>query len=170
MLTETVAIAAWLEARDSERRISFTPLSPEAERMHQLIGFINTGFTSAFSPLWAAMEMAKPNPQMQSSLREFGAARVIERHDKLEAMIGDQPFLMGERPTLADGILVGVGRWLDFHQVASGALAEARRFASAHRSRPRRHLCEGLGGRRYGFGLRRLQRPHPARGRYRAVR
>src|SRR5438132_7294834 len=34
------------------------------------------------------------------------------------SMIGDQPFLMGERPTLADGLLVGVARWLDFHQVA----------------------------------------------------
>ncbi|WFU16410.1 glutathione S-transferase family protein [Bradyrhizobium sp. CB3481] len=135
VLTETVAIAAWLEARDSEQRISFTPLSPEADRMHQLIGFINTGFTSAFSPLWAAMEMAKPNPQMQSSLREFGAARVIERHDKLEAMIGDQPFLTGERPTLADGILVGVARWLDFHQVADPArwpkLAALRRRIEA---------------------------------------
>ena len=38
VLTETMAIAAWLEARDSERRISFAPLSPEADRMHQLIG------------------------------------------------------------------------------------------------------------------------------------
>jgi glutathione S-transferase len=92
VLTETMAIAAWLEARDSERRISFAPLSPEADRMHQLMGFVNTGFTGAFSPLWVAMEMAKPNPHLQASLREFGAARVIERHDKLEAMIGDQPF------------------------------------------------------------------------------
>ena len=117
-LTETMAIAAWLEARDSERRISFAPLSPEADRMHQLMGFVNTGFTGAFSPLWVAMEMAKPNPQMQASLREFGAARVIERHDRLEAMIGDQPFLAGERPTLADSLLIGVARWLDFHQVA----------------------------------------------------
>ncbi len=118
VLTETMAIAAWLEARDSERRISFAPLSPEADRMHQLMSFVNTGFTGAFSPLWVAMEMAKPNPQMQASLREVGAARVIERHDKIEAMIGDHPFLMGERPTLADGLLVGVARWLDFHQVA----------------------------------------------------
>lgn len=135
VLTETIAIAAWLEARDSERRISFVPLSPEADQMHQLIGFINTGFTGAFSPLWVAMEMAKPNPQMQTSLREFGAARTIERHDKLEAMVGDHPFLMGERPTLADGILVGVARWLDFHQVADRArwpkLAAIRRRIEA---------------------------------------
>jgi len=121
VLTETMAIAAWLEARDNERQISFPPLSPEADRMHQLMAFVNTGFTAAFSPLWAAMEMAKPNPQLQASLREFGAARVVERHDKLDAMIGDQPFLTGERPTLADGILVGVARWLDFHRVADPA-------------------------------------------------
>jgi glutathione S-transferase len=40
-LTETMAIAAWIEARDSERRISFAPLSPEADRMHQLMAFVN---------------------------------------------------------------------------------------------------------------------------------
>ena len=57
VLTETLAIAAWLEARDTERRISFDPLSREADRMHQLMAFINTGFTGVFGPLWAAMEM-----------------------------------------------------------------------------------------------------------------
>ena len=155
-LTETMAIAAWLEARDSERRISFAPLSPEADRMHQLMGFINTGFTGAFSPLWVAMEMAKPNPQMQASLREFGAARVIERHDRLEAMIGDHPFLMGERPTLADGILVGVARWLDFHQVADPSRWPNSQPSPAHRGRPRRHLCNGAGERRHWSRNRRL--------------
>jgi glutathione S-transferase len=118
VITETLAIAAWLEARDTQRRISFAPLSPETDRMHQLMAFVNTGFTGAFSPLWAALEMEKPNPQLQGSLRAFGAERVIERHGKLEAMIGDGNFLMGEHPTLADGILVGVARWLDFHAVA----------------------------------------------------
>lgn len=118
ILTETMAIAAWLEARDSERRISFEPLSPEADRMHQLMAYVNTGFTGAFSPLWAALEMEPPNPQMQTVLRKWGSESVIERHDKLESMIGDGPFLLGEHPTLADGILVGVARWLDFHNVA----------------------------------------------------
>lgn len=118
VLTETMAIAAWLEARDAERRISFDPLSEEADRMHQLMGFVNTGFTGAFSPLWVAMEMETPNPAMQSALREWGRERVIERHDKLEGMIGASAFLVGERPTLADVLLIGVARWLDFHAVA----------------------------------------------------
>ncbi|WP_352802612.1 glutathione S-transferase N-terminal domain-containing protein [Mesorhizobium sp. M0909] len=41
VLTETMAIAAWLEARDTQRRISFDPRSPEgrpdapAGRLHK---------------------------------------------------------------------------------------------------------------------------------------
>ncbi|MEZ2132827.1 MULTISPECIES: glutathione S-transferase family protein [unclassified Sinorhizobium] len=117
-LTETMAIAAWLEARDTDGRISFDPRSPEADRMHQLMAFINTGFTAAFTPLWVALEMSPPDPALQAALRTFGQRMVTERHDKLEAMIGDTPYLVGEKPTLADGVLIGVARWLEFHKVA----------------------------------------------------
>lgn len=121
VVTETMAIAAWLEARDTDRRISFDPRSPEADRMHQLMGFVNTGFTAAFSPLWAAMEMDPPDPDLQAALVRWGRESVVERHDKLEEMIGDGPFLVGDRPTLADGLLIGVARWLDYHAVADPA-------------------------------------------------
>ncbi len=67
-LTESMAIALWLEARDTDRRISFDPKSAEADRMHQLMGFLNTGFTGAFSPLWSALEMETPNPVLQDNL------------------------------------------------------------------------------------------------------
>lgn len=119
-LTENMAIAAWLEARDTGRRISFDPLTREADRMHQLMAFINTGFTAAFSPLWAAMEMTSPDPVMQSALRKWGGERVIERHDRIEDMIGDTRFLIADHPTLADAFLIGVARWLDIHKVADG--------------------------------------------------
>ena len=115
-LTETMAIAAWMEARDAERRISFEPLTPEADRMHQLMAFVNTGFTSAFSPLWAAMEMENPDPRLVERLREYGLMSVVERHEKLEAMIGDEPFLVGDAMTLADTTLIGVARWAEFHE------------------------------------------------------
>lgn len=134
-LTETMAIAAWLEARDAARRISFDPRSAEADRMHQLMGFLNTGFTGAFTPLWAALEMETPDPAFQEALRRFGRQMVVERHDKLEQMVGDGPFLIGDRPTLADGLLAGVARWLEYHQVADIArwprLAAIRRRVEA---------------------------------------
>lgn len=118
IITETMAITAWLEARDEKRRISFDPRAPEADRMHQLIGFINTGFTGAFSPLWTALEMDDPDPAYKQALIKFGTAAVLERHDKLEAMVGDAPFLCSDHPTLADAVFIGVARWLDFHKVA----------------------------------------------------
>jgi glutathione S-transferase len=43
---------------------------------------------------------------------------VIDRHGKLECMIDGSMFLLGDRPTLADGLFIGVARWLDFHAVA----------------------------------------------------
>lgn len=134
-LTETMAIASWLEARDPARRISFEPRTPQADRMHQLMAFVNTGFTSAFSPLWAAMEMENPDPEMVARLREYGLMSVVERHNRLEAMIAETPFLVGDRMTLADTTLIGVARWAEFHDaIDSGAyprLAALRRRIEA---------------------------------------
>jgi glutathione S-transferase len=116
ILTETMAIAAWIEARDTERRVSFVAGTAEADRLHQWVGFINSGFTGAFSPLWAALEMSPPEPGFQAALRRYGREAVANRHAKLEAAIGDTPFLAGDRPTLADLVLIGVARWAEFHQ------------------------------------------------------
>ncbi|AZO78189.1 MULTISPECIES: glutathione S-transferase family protein [unclassified Bosea (in: a-proteobacteria)] len=117
-LTETMAIAAWLEARDTERRISFDPLSPEADRMHQFMAYLNTGFTGAFGPLWVALELPEPDPDFETALRRLGRGQVIERHDKLEAMLDGGHWLVGDKHSLADGLLAGVARWLEYHEVA----------------------------------------------------
>ena len=118
VLTETMAIAHWLTARDDERRISPDLLSPEGDRMRQVMAFINTGFTGSFTPLWVALEMDPPRPALQASLREWGKEAVIGRHDRLEEMVGDGAYLVGDRPTLADALFIGVARWLEFHEVA----------------------------------------------------
>ena len=121
VLTETMAIAGWLAARDPERRISFEPRSPDADRMLQMRAFVNTGFTAAFSPLWAAFEMENAAPAVLSVLRDHGRKAVKERHDKLEAMIGNSPYLAGDHLTLADTTLIGVARWAEFHQAVDPA-------------------------------------------------
>ncbi len=84
--------------------------------MHQLIGFVNTGFTAAFSPLWVAFEMEGAEPATLEVLRAYGRKAVADRHAKLEAMIGDSAFLVGDRLTLADTTLIGVARWAEFHR------------------------------------------------------
>jgi glutathione S-transferase len=132
LLSETMAIALWMEARDTARRITFPIGTAESDRMHQFMGFVNSSFSAAFSPLWAALEMSPPQPDAQAVLREFGRRAVTKRHEQLEAMIGDTPFLVGDRPTLADAMLAGVARWLEFHQVF-----DVGRYPRLHRVRQR---------------------------------
>ena len=31
-------------------------------------------------------------------------------------MLGDGPYIMGECPTLADALFIGIARWADFHR------------------------------------------------------
>ena len=57
------------------------------------------------------------------------------------------PFLVGDRPTLADGVLIGVSRWLEFHEVADvGRWPKLAAAARPHRGRSGNRLCGG-GGR-----------------------
>ncbi|MGU9980389.1 glutathione S-transferase family protein [Phreatobacter sp. HK31-P] len=116
VLTETMAIAGHLAARDTQRRISFALGTLEADRMAQFMAYVNTGFTGAFSPLWVAMESDALSADELKVLRRYGLMAVADRHGKLEAMIGDGPYLVGDRPSLADAIFVGVARWAEFHE------------------------------------------------------
>ena len=116
MITETSAIASWLAHNDPERRVSFAPGTFEYFRMIQYIGFLNTGFTAAFTPLWIALEAEHLGDEEREQLRRQGRERVKERHQRLEEMIGVSPYLLGERPTLPDAVFVGVARWAEDHQ------------------------------------------------------
>lgn len=117
ILTETMAIALWLEQRDPDNRISFESGTREADRMHQLMAFVNTSFTASFIPLWAALEAEGMDDGAKETLREFGRHMVTHRHEQLEELVGNDPYLVGDKPTLADAIFIGVARWADFHEV-----------------------------------------------------
>ncbi len=138
-LTETMAIALWLEARDQQRRISFAPGTVQADRLHQHVAFINTSFTAAFSPLWVALEMNPPDPALQEALRSFGRNSVAKRHQQLEEMIGDSKFLLGERPTLADAVFIrrrALGRLPQMRSIRSNSRASTRSSCDCRPTRP----------------------------------
>ena len=116
VLTETMAIALWLERRDHGHRVSFEAGSRQSDRLHQSMAFLNSSFTAAFSPLWAALEMQGVSDQVRETLRSFGRHAVAKRHRQLEGMLGASKYMLGDTPTLADALFIGVARWADFHQ------------------------------------------------------
>jgi len=71
VLTETMAIALWLERRDHAHRVSFEAGSRQSDRLHQYMAFLNSSFTAAFSPLWAALEMQGVSDQVRDILRSL---------------------------------------------------------------------------------------------------
>src|SRR4051794_16004760 len=116
VLTETMAIALWLEQRDRGHRISFEAGSRQSDRLHQFMAFLNSSFTTAFSPLWAALEMQGVSDQVRETLRSFGRRAVAKRHRQLDDMLGGSRYMPADTPTLADALFIGVARWADFHQ------------------------------------------------------
>ncbi len=121
VITETMAIAGWLADRDRGGHISYAAGTPQGDRMRQMMAFVNTGFTSAFTPLWLAFEREDASAAERAFYRELGGLLVADRHARLEAMIGDTGFLAGDRFTLADAVLIGVARWADFHELRDKA-------------------------------------------------
>jgi glutathione S-transferase len=116
VLTETMAIALWIERHDHGHRISFEAGSRQSDRLHRYMAFLNSSFTAAFSPLWAALEMQGVSDQVRDTLRTFGRRAVAKRHRQLEGMLGGGKYMLGDTPTLADALFAGVARWADLHE------------------------------------------------------
>ncbi|MDH5823712.1 glutathione S-transferase family protein [Luteimonas sp. RD2P54] len=119
-LSESMAILNHLGARAIDAGLGFPQRSPGFDRLNQMLGFLNTSFFGAFSPLWYALEHAVDGAARQA-LVDYGRAAVARAHADLERMLGDGPWLLGGHRTLADAYFVGIARWTGYHAVVDRA-------------------------------------------------
>lgn len=115
-ISESTAILHHLGARGINKGLSFAQGSPGFDRFNQVLAFLNTSFFTAFGPLWYALEHGVEGSD-KDILRAYGAAKVAKAHADLEQMLGDQDWLLGDRPTLADAYFAGIARWTKYHDV-----------------------------------------------------
>lgn len=116
VISESIAILNHVGARGIDRGIGFAQGTAQFDRLNQMLGFLNTTFFNAFVPLWHILEHGSDDNEA-AVLREFGRAKVVRAHALLEAMLGDQPWLLGEQRTLADAYFIGIARWTRYHDV-----------------------------------------------------
>lgn len=116
VISESMAILNHIGARGIERGIGFAQGTAEFDRLNQMLAFLNTTFFNAFGPLWHALEHVS-DVQETAVLREYARAKVVRAHELLDAMLGDQPWLLGEHKTLADAYFIGIARWTKYHDV-----------------------------------------------------
>lgn len=115
VLTESAAILQNIAARGIAQGLGFAQGTLEFDRLNQRLAFLNTTFFSSFSPLWRAYEMEE-NPPVQTMLRDLGRSQVAKAHAQLDAMLANQEWLVGNRPTVADAYFVGLARWANYHR------------------------------------------------------
>lgn len=115
VLTESVAILHHIAKRGVDHAIGHSGKG-DIDRFIQVLAFLNSRYFSAFNPLWFSVEFGEGNMQ-KAAPRSEGEALVAMATAKLEALLGDRDWLMGERMTIADAYFAGVARWNDIHQV-----------------------------------------------------
>jgi glutathione S-transferase len=113
-ISESVAILHHIAARSPS---PLAPLSREFDQVTQSLGFLNTTFFSAFSPLWYIVEH-EPNAAEREVFTVYGTAKVRQAHEHLERMLADRDWLAGSKRSVADAYFAGIARWADFHRVA----------------------------------------------------
>jgi glutathione S-transferase len=115
-LTESVAILLHLGVRAVDQELAFRQGTADFDGLNRVLCFLNTDFYDSFSPLWYAFESGVEG-QEKAALTDFGRKKVRKAHADLDALLGDQPWLLDHRRTLADAYFVGIARWTDFHKV-----------------------------------------------------
>lgn len=114
LISESVAILHHIAAQGGPAAVR----QGEAgfDRLNQMLGYLNTSFFNAFAPLWHALEHGAEGPE-KDALRHYGAGKVRRAHQQLQAMLGDQPWLLGQERSLADAYFSGLARWTAYHDV-----------------------------------------------------
>ncbi len=73
------------------------------------------------------------NPTVQKTLRSIGQKQVAKAHAGLAAMMGDRPWLAGEKRTIADAYFIGVARWAPFLASTGAQTVDQRDYPNLHR-------------------------------------
>ncbi|MCW4456598.1 glutathione S-transferase family protein [Flavobacterium sp. MXW15] len=115
-ISESLAILNHIGALDLDRALTFTQGTPAFDRLNQVLAYLNTSFFDAYAPFWYALEHDLEATE-KKALTHYGQAKVLKAHADLEAMLGDQPWLLGGHRTLADAYFIGIARWNEYHQV-----------------------------------------------------
>jgi glutathione S-transferase len=128
VLTEASAIIQYLA--DSQSAAGLAPAAGTIERYRLLewLGFISTEIHKGFGPLW--------NPATPDAVKTATKERLATRFAYLDEALGKQPFLMGDRFTIADAYLFTVVNWTNFHGIDLSPFPNLQAFQARVSARP----------------------------------
>jgi glutathione S-transferase len=128
VLTEASAIIQYLA--DSQSTAGLAPAHGTMERYRLLewLGFISTEIHKGFAPLW--------NPATPDAVKAGTKERLATRFALLDETFGKQPFLLGDKFTIADAYLFTVVNWTNFHGIDISPFPNLQAFQARIAARP----------------------------------
>lgn len=128
VLTEGPAIVQYLADLRPEAGLAPANGTFERYRLQEMLGYINSEIHKAYSPLFDPNAPAQVRQERQDYLRK--------RYALLEALLARQPYLLGERFSVADAYLYTVTNWAGYVKLDLSGFPALAQFQQRIAARP----------------------------------
>jgi glutathione S-transferase len=128
VLTEGTAIVQYLA--DSRPEAGLIPANGTLERyrMQEMLGYINSEIHKVYSPLF--------NPKTMAETRAERIEYLNKRYALLDKRLATQPYLFGDKFSVADAYLFTVTNWANFIKLDLSAFTHLMAFQARVAARP----------------------------------
>jgi len=128
VLTEGPALVQYLADQKPEARLVPPAGTIERYRMQEMLGYINSELHKTYSPLF--------NDATPQETRNERLAYLKKRYALLDERLAKQPYLFGDRLTVADAYLFVVTRWANFVKLDLSGFPNVLAFQERVAARP----------------------------------
>ena len=130
VLTEAAAILAWVVDSYPVAELGASSAEPLARfDLEEALAFLTGEVHGAFGPYFAPQRFLADEGQA-AALKTTALGRVAGHMQRLDARLGDQRYLLGDR-TVADAYLYVLTRWADYLSEGIAPYPNLRRFRAA---------------------------------------
>ncbi len=112
ILTEGPAIVQYIADLKPELGLAPANGTLDRYRLQSVLGLINSEIHKAIGGLF--------NPDLDEAAKAAALSKIDTRLQQTEALLGDRPWLVGDRFTVADAYLYVVTSWLAFFRIDIG--------------------------------------------------
>jgi glutathione S-transferase len=129
VLTEVGTVLQYIADRKPDSGLAPAMGTMERYRLMEWLNFISSEIHKAFGPFW--------KPDTPEATRQSAKAQLARRFDYVESRLGERPWLMGDRFTVADIYLFVVVNWTNFHNIDISKCPRLKDFMSRVAARPK---------------------------------
>jgi glutathione S-transferase len=109
VLTENAVILQYLADGAGGSELALAASGIERYRLLEALNFVATELHKGFGPLW--------NPATPDAFKETVRDMLGKKFDYLQALIGEKPYILGERFSIVDAYAFTVLNWAGMHQI-----------------------------------------------------